>query len=325
MLRQEGDIELIIIDDGSEKYVQETIEQFNDTRILYERQENAGPSAARNKGILKATKEYITFVDSDDTITDDFCSYISERIEPEDDFTIIGENHVFPKKTVSSMPMYRKLNSDDRFNITDAIIGKISNRSEFCSIEGLDATSGKIYKRTFLQEHNILFNEKLRRYEDSFFFLQAVKYYSSAKILNYIGYNYYHNPESICHKYDPSVFDDISKAYSLSKQYLEENYPSNPDNELILSYRTAEIICNDSVARYFGNKDNPKSRKELKKEFVSLINSNKEYKAAYLNLDKAAFPLNIYSFLVAHNKTGILFDIYRTINTVLALYFSIRN
>lgn len=325
ILCQDGDIELVIIDDGSEAYIREILAQINDRRIIYFRQENAGPSAARNNGILKASKEYITFVDSDDTIEKDFCKYLCSRIKPEDDFTIIGANHVFPKKTVSSVPVYRELETDDRFKLTDAVIGKISGRSEFSSIEGLDATWGKIYKSSFLKEFSILFDTDLRRYEDSFFFLSAVRVFSSATILDYVGYNYYHNPDSICHKYDPTVFDDIHKAYIRCKAYLEENYPDNTDNQMILSYRVAEIICNDSVSRYFCNKDNPKTKKERKKEFISFLNTNNEYKEAYMNLSKAKFPLNIYSYLIRHNKAGMLFSIYSAINGVLSLYFSIRN
>jgi glycosyltransferase involved in cell wall biosynthesis len=59
------DIEVIIIDDGSDKnpYFLRTI---SDSRLRYIRQENKGPASARNLGIDNSKGEYIAFLDSDD-------------------------------------------------------------------------------------------------------------------------------------------------------------------------------------------------------------------------------------------------------------------
>ena len=59
--------ELIIIDDGSIDNTPLIIESFTDNRIKAYRQNNLGPSAARNKGIEMATGTYITMIDADDT------------------------------------------------------------------------------------------------------------------------------------------------------------------------------------------------------------------------------------------------------------------
>ncbi|MBU1344776.1 MAG: glycosyltransferase [Proteobacteria bacterium] len=58
-------IELIIIDDGSEDNTQELLEAYNDKVIIIE-QENSGVSAARNAGIKKSRGELIALLDSDD-------------------------------------------------------------------------------------------------------------------------------------------------------------------------------------------------------------------------------------------------------------------
>lgn len=63
------DWELIIIDDGSTDQTISIVEQVskNDPRIrLLSQRENAGPAAARNRGIEAATGRYIAFLDSDD-------------------------------------------------------------------------------------------------------------------------------------------------------------------------------------------------------------------------------------------------------------------
>ena len=65
------DFELIIIDDGSQDDTRNLVMRYADKRIRYIYQENAGVSAARNRGILSATRDFICFLDADDEWMDD--------------------------------------------------------------------------------------------------------------------------------------------------------------------------------------------------------------------------------------------------------------
>ncbi|MDE7224193.1 MAG: glycosyltransferase, partial [Acetatifactor sp.] len=60
-------LELIVMDDGSEDGTKEYLKNISDERLRYKRSDvNLGPSAARNMGARLARGEYLAFQDSDD-------------------------------------------------------------------------------------------------------------------------------------------------------------------------------------------------------------------------------------------------------------------
>ena len=61
------EIEVLLIDDGSKE---EYTANYNWLKII--RQDNGGASAARNTGLDNAIGEYISFIDSDDLISDNY-------------------------------------------------------------------------------------------------------------------------------------------------------------------------------------------------------------------------------------------------------------
>lgn len=62
-----ADFELIIVDDGSTDDGADLVErQYDDARIRVVRQTNAGPGAARNRGVELAQAPLISFLDADD-------------------------------------------------------------------------------------------------------------------------------------------------------------------------------------------------------------------------------------------------------------------
>ena len=68
------DIEILLIDDGSKDGSRSIIQSYeeNNDYIHYVHKKNGGVSSARNLGLELIDSEYVTFVDGDDTVSDNY-------------------------------------------------------------------------------------------------------------------------------------------------------------------------------------------------------------------------------------------------------------
>ncbi len=92
-----GDFEVVIVDDGSTDNSLEVVSSVHDERIRVYSQLNAGPSAARNRGIQQAEGDFVAFIDADDLWHQDFLMEMSRLISDFPDGDIYGFNHAIIK------------------------------------------------------------------------------------------------------------------------------------------------------------------------------------------------------------------------------------
>lgn len=72
-----NEVEVFLIDDGCHD---ERLDQYKEKINIIHLEENHGLSYARNIGIRKAQGKYLTFVDSDDYVSDDYVKSIIDKI-----------------------------------------------------------------------------------------------------------------------------------------------------------------------------------------------------------------------------------------------------
>ena len=75
------DFEVVIVDDGSADGSVAVVEAINDPRIRLIKQENGGPSKARNTGVKNAKGEWILFLDADDEMLPGALDFFSKKIQ----------------------------------------------------------------------------------------------------------------------------------------------------------------------------------------------------------------------------------------------------
>ena len=85
MVQTLPELEIIIINDGSIDESGKILRKLaqKDSRIILLEQENKGVAAARNLGVEKATGKYLTFVDGDDYLQEDYIEKMYSLAEKE--------------------------------------------------------------------------------------------------------------------------------------------------------------------------------------------------------------------------------------------------
>lgn len=156
-------LEVLIIDDGSDDGTEEYIKSIHDSRVKYRKSEtNMGPSAARNIGARLARGEFLAFQDSDD-------EWRSDKLEKQMEFMLDNNNislvycefgmyqegklvGFWPSREISSLKK-----TDDIFS--------------YLLVLPLISTQTMVLKRKeFMEEGG--FNENLKAYEDFEFSLR---------------------------------------------------------------------------------------------------------------------------------------------------------
>ena len=93
-------IEIIVVNDGSTDNSGEICQEYaqKDNRIVYIEKENGGLSDARNAGLDQMTGSYVTFVDSDDWIEQDYVETLYQKITEYQADIAIGNYYSFDEE-----------------------------------------------------------------------------------------------------------------------------------------------------------------------------------------------------------------------------------
>lgn len=206
------DLEIIVINDGSTDNSKNIIESFDDNRIKYYYQNNSGISATRNKGMKLANGEYISFIDSDDWLDNNYFEKMySTAIKYNADIAVSGiiRLHKAHKKYILKF---------DKETVTDNIIEKI----ELCGVPEKSYVWNKLYKADVLKNSNIKFAVN-RLYEDVLFTPQILNESGYLITVPNTYYYYWRHNNSIVTQKSEKAQKDSHDMQKLRDEYLREN------------------------------------------------------------------------------------------------------
>lgn len=159
LTQTEPDLEVVVVDDGSQDGTREVIKAIEDERVKYFYKDNRGTSSARNYGLSKARGDYIAFLDHDDLWPENYLDVMVSHLENNSEF---GAAY---SPITAVYPDGRKVESYKRPE------GKSGQITLDLFKRGFIWPSAAVIRKSVLRDFH--FDEALRRsYEDGDYFLR---------------------------------------------------------------------------------------------------------------------------------------------------------
>lgn len=277
------DFEIIFVNDGSTDGTLEILEACRDKlgdRVKIITVENGGQSRARNIGMDEASGEFIVFLDSDDYIDVDYFEVLLEAaVKNDSDMVLSGQHKVNEHGSTIANIDYPV----DK--ISDFVLRRLNPH-------------GKLYRRSFLNEHNIRY-AKGKLYEDNAFNLVAMFICKNQVILPYNGhYQVIHGGSTMTKPMDPDKvpYEALEEAIAYTLSHKELITDENIFEFTVLSFMTYFIFQANRRHIYdTGKQKGRRSSKSLLKEICRYTKRiipeyfPKYYKNPYVGIFKCRY------------------------------------
>lgn len=247
--------ELILINDGSTdssgQICDHLASQYENIKVYHI--ENAGVSNARNMGIQLATGSWVTFIDSDDFVTQDYLATLASAAEGLNVGFVIAPLHHIKNGIVTDLPSY---SGKTELWSTEETMKELlmTTRTSFFPV-------AKLFKRDLLADEK--FNTNYHLAEDALFLTELLlKTRCSCVFIDKPVYYYDHREGSATTSVNRHVFDTI-EVYKQIIAQVSQAFPN-------LKYELINRECWSYITVY--DKIIFTSRKEYQKEKAELRN-----------------------------------------------------
>lgn len=210
------DWECILVDDGSKDGSAAKCDEWckRDSRFRIIHQVNQGVSAARNNGIKASMGQFISFIDSDDWVDEDYLFHLTEYSGEGSDYVVSGHKCIEDGEITCLLVPERCCTFE---------IG-IAGAEPFTDLYKKNLLNGpctKLYRRSIIVEHNILFPLDVHYGEDLLFNYEYLKYVnriSSVSVSDYYYRQVYGT--SLSHKPRPDRFQNDYHQWQVRREFL---------------------------------------------------------------------------------------------------------
>ena len=241
--------ELILVDDGSPDTCPAMCDQFamQDNRIKVIHKKNGGVSSARNEGIKVATSPFITFVDSDDYVTERYVEHLMQNEKA--DYIVSGYLEVKNDGQLTPHTLRK----------ASILIDDIRNVPELINLVPLGMVWGRRYKKQLIADNNLFFDESMRRGEDVFFNAQYLYFSSLAMVFSVSDYFYVNTSSSATTHFEPMLFQWSMKSVSAIGEIIGVN--NNTFGQRV--WNNAVYVCEDYMKNIVKMSDTAKALFEV--------------------------------------------------------------
>lgn len=246
-------LEIILVDDGSTDNCPAICDEYarKDKRIKVIHKENGGASSSRNTGMDAATGKYITFVDSDDFIKEEFVEYLY-NLSIENNCEIVQCSF-----EIGSNEKFSDIRIRDKVEV-------YSNIEALCSRKLKVVPWGKLYKMKTIK--SIKFPLGIINEDDATYY----KFIYNSKrvcITNKQLYYYYQSNNSVMRNNSKYKRTDFINIYKDRIKFFKEK------KEVILYEKSYERFCLVLMLFYISCKKDKENTND-KKEILNLYREN---------------------------------------------------
>lgn len=227
----ETDWEIIAVDDGSEKKCAELLDELaaDDNRIRVFHKANQGVSAARNFGLHNSAGEFITFVDSDDTIEPTMLQRLCElQSEHNADIVMCHMDRIVNRisETVEfTGPSLAVFHKKDIPMLQEMMLSVLSHKEKYVW-HTFVCTVGKMYKSSIVK--NIEFPINVGNGEDAIFGFKALEKINTMVVCDEPLYHYVQWDGSTAHSFNVKAVKSWENNRKEFYRILSEgNYDEN--------------------------------------------------------------------------------------------------
>jgi len=246
--------ELILINDGSSDNSGQVCDELSrkDTRIRVLHIPNGGVSNARNLGIQSSRGEWISFIDSDDFVTEDYLETLLQPVETDETIGFsIGKLHHIQNGVVTALP---ETSSEVNVWDTEQTLKELltTEKTSFFPV-------AKLFRKSLIQDHQ--FNTKYHLAEDALFLTELlIQSKCNTVFVDKPIYFYDHREGSATTSVNRHVFDTI-EVYKQIIAQVSQAFPN-------LKYELINRECWSYITVY--DKIIFTSREEYQKEKAEL-------------------------------------------------------
>lgn len=204
-------IEIILVDDGSPDNSSIIIDDLalKDDRIKVIHKKNGGVSSARNVGLSMTKGKYIMFVDGDDWVEPTYVSFFVNMVD-ESNYALGMNRNYYDDSGMT------KVDSDNFM-----IIDKNKTAESIYNGDIFVAVWNKIYRKQFLEDNNIRFNEEIWFGEGMLFNIECLKFTNEIAVCEKSLYHQTPNQESAMRAFNLNSFFCGIKSMEMQKQIID--------------------------------------------------------------------------------------------------------
>ena len=152
-----ADLEILLIDNGSKDQSGQICEDYaaKFSNITAYHIPNKGVGSARNFGLAKAKGEFICFVDADDYLEGNLFSDLESQLDSQLDLLVFSYYNSIEQNLSEIIRSAKILPTEGKKDKSDFI----ALFQELCLSDMMYTVWNKIYRREFLEEHRIMFEQ----------------------------------------------------------------------------------------------------------------------------------------------------------------------